>query len=149
MQVCSPQDIRQAHSQNPPNSRVSLEKPLSLTWLRTQSFYIRHYHYFELPKPFPVVKYFQCKLSCCHLWVWISTFQLTSNVPCFLAFYCHSTSIVGSVNLNRIWFEYYCCLLIRTTDIQRELFLKSPNLLAWADKLGRKSMGHLGHFLPI
>ena len=35
MQVCSPQDIRQAHSQNPPNSRVSLEKPLSLTWLRT------------------------------------------------------------------------------------------------------------------
>jgi hypothetical protein len=36
MQVCSPQDIRQAHSQNPPNSRVSLEKPLSLTWLRTE-----------------------------------------------------------------------------------------------------------------
>ena len=35
MQVCSPQDICQAHSQNPPNSRVSLEKPLSLTWLRT------------------------------------------------------------------------------------------------------------------
>ena len=35
MQVCSPQDIRQAHSQNPPNSRVSMEKPLSLTWLRT------------------------------------------------------------------------------------------------------------------
>ena len=35
MQVCSPQGIRQAHSQNPPYSRVSLEKPLSLTWLRT------------------------------------------------------------------------------------------------------------------
>ena len=30
MQVCNPQEIRQAHSQYPPNSRVSLEKPLSL-----------------------------------------------------------------------------------------------------------------------
>ena len=35
MQVCNPQEIRQAHSQFPPNSRVSLEKPLSLTWLHT------------------------------------------------------------------------------------------------------------------
>ena len=35
MQVCNPQEIRQAHSQNPQNSRESLEKPLSLTWLRT------------------------------------------------------------------------------------------------------------------
>merc|ERR1712051_734239 len=37
MQVCSPQDIRQAHSQNPPNSRVSLEKPL---WIK--SYGIKH-----------------------------------------------------------------------------------------------------------
>ena len=31
MQVCNPQEIHQAHSQYPPHSRVSLEKPLSLT----------------------------------------------------------------------------------------------------------------------
>ena len=35
MQVYNPQEIHQAHSQYPPNSRVSLEKPLSLMWLRT------------------------------------------------------------------------------------------------------------------
>ena len=50
MQVCSPQDIRQAHSQNPPNSRVSLEKPLSLTWLRTkkQMYYVLTTIWFEI-----------------------------------------------------------------------------------------------------
>jgi hypothetical protein len=32
MQVCNPQDIRQAHSQYPPNSKVSLEKNSSLTY---------------------------------------------------------------------------------------------------------------------
>ena len=36
MQVCNPQEIRQAHSQYPPHSRVSLEKTPSLTWLRTK-----------------------------------------------------------------------------------------------------------------
>ena len=40
MQVCNPQEIRQAHSQYPRNSRVSLEKPLSLTWLRTTIVYV-------------------------------------------------------------------------------------------------------------
>ena len=35
MQVCKPQEIRQAHSQFPPHSRVSLEKTSSLTWLHT------------------------------------------------------------------------------------------------------------------
>ena len=72
-----------------------------------QSFYRWHYHHLELQKPF-LLKCFQCKLGGCHLWVWISTFHLTSNVPYFLAFYCYSKTIVVTVNLKRIWFEYYC-----------------------------------------
>ena len=35
MQVCNPQEIRQAHSQYPRHSRVSLDKIPSLTWLHT------------------------------------------------------------------------------------------------------------------
>ena len=31
MQVCNPQEIRQAHNQYPPDSQVSLEKTPSLT----------------------------------------------------------------------------------------------------------------------
>ena len=47
MQVCYPQEIRQAHSKYPPHSRVSLDKtPLllkfndkpNLMWLRTQNW---------------------------------------------------------------------------------------------------------------
>ena len=30
----------------------------------------------------------------------------------------------------------------RTMDTQRELFSKIPNFWAWADKLGRKCLGH-------
>ena len=33
MQVCNPQENRQAHSQYPLHSRVSLEKTPNLTWL--------------------------------------------------------------------------------------------------------------------
>ena len=38
MQVCNHQEIRQAHSQYPPHSRVSLEKPPSLILLRTKKW---------------------------------------------------------------------------------------------------------------
>ena len=38
------------------------------------------------------------------------------------------------------------CRLARTTNTQRELFSKIPNFWAWADKLGRKFLGHLGIF---
>ena len=37
----------------------------------------------------------------------------------------------------------------RTTDTQRELFSKIPNFWAWADKLGRTLLGHLGYLRPI
>ena len=59
MQVCNPQEIRQAHSQYPPHSRVSLEKPLfqhdcARIWKHKDSN-------FENPKEVDVI--YECPLT--------------------------------------------------------------------------------------